>query len=198
MILEVKSRPGINWARAGGASLFAGGLVFVIFNTIAESIYPGYNVGHDALSNLGAIGVNTRFLWDGQLFVSGLLSLIGVALFFFRSKALDISRRNVVSIFYILPTLGAITVSLFPENYNTTVHTIGAFITFVFGGIIAIYSGRFIKSPFRYFSIILGLITLISLSQISNSALGFGEVERLVVYPVVLWELTFGTYLMQQ
>ena len=68
----------------------------------------------------------------------------------------------------------------------------------MFGGIIAIYSGRFIKSPFRYFSIVLGAITLVSLTQIGNSALGFGEVERLVVYPVVLWQLTFGTYLMQQ
>lgn len=198
MTAQVNGPSNGDWAKLGGALLFAGGLVFVIFNTIAESIYPDYNVGKDALSSLGAIGVNTRFLWDGQLFVSGLLSLVGIALFFYKSRYLDIARRNLVSILYILPALGSITVSLVPENLNIEVHTIGAFITFVFGGIAAIYAGRFIKSPFRYFSIVLGLITLISLTQLNGTLLGFGEAERLVVYPVVLWQITFGTYLMQR
>ncbi len=195
---RVNSQADKKWARLGGALLFSGGLIFVIFNTIAESIYPNYNVGNDALSNLGAIGANTRFLWDGQLFVSGLLSLVGIALFFYKSRCLDIAKRNAVSILYILPTLGAIMVSLVPENFNIELHTISAFITFVFGGIVAIYSGRIIKSPFRYFSVVLGLITLISLTQLNGNLLGFGEAERLVVYPVVLWQLVFGTFLMQQ
>lgn len=187
-----------NWARLGGALLFAAGLIFVVFNTVAESVYPGYNVGKDALSNLGAIGVNTRFLWDGQLFVSGLFSLVGVILFFYKSSSLDIARRKAVSVLYILPAIGAIMVSLVPENLNIEMHTVGALITFVFGGIVSVYSGRFIKSPFRYFSIILGLITLFSLTQLNGTLLGFGEAERLVVYPIVIWELAFGTFLMQQ
>lgn len=200
--MSSKANPSVNlrsyWARIGGALIFTGGLIFFIFNTIAQSIYPGYNVGVDALSKLGAIGANTRFLWDGQLFVNGALSLVGMILLFYMSSSPDIEARRAISVLFILPAIGAIVVSLCPENLNITIHTIGAFVTFVFGALAAIYAGRFIKSPFRYFSIVLGLVSLISLTQLSGNAIGFGDAERLVVYPIVLWQISFGTFLMQQ
>jgi hypothetical membrane protein len=42
--------------RRAGALLLSSGIIFVILNTIAESIYPNYNIGTNALSDLGAIG----------------------------------------------------------------------------------------------------------------------------------------------
>jgi hypothetical membrane protein len=151
------------------------------------------------LSILGALGTNTRFLWDGQLFTVGVLSFLGVYLFFFKSTYLQISRRKLTGVFFLLPSVGTIIVSLVPENLNINLHTLGAFVNFLFGAVTAIYAFRFIKdSPFRYFSLVLGIISLGSIPFLSGSSfLGFGGVERLVVYPLGIWGLGFGAYLMQ-
>jgi hypothetical protein len=85
------------------ALFLSGGIIFTIFNTIAESIYPDFNVGKDALSNLGALGHNTTFLWDGQLFIASLLGLLAVTLLFFRSSLSGYLRGIPIRILYFLP-----------------------------------------------------------------------------------------------
>lgn len=189
----------ISSSRSAGALMFAAGMIFFIFNTIAESVYPGYSVKTNALSDLGAIGANTRFLWDGQLLIVGALSFIGTYLFFYKSSYLNISRRSLTGMLFLLPSIGMIVVSLVPENLNVGLHTLGAFVNFLFGGITAIYAFRFItNSNFRYFSLALGIISLGFTPLLSGSdLLGFGGVERLVVYPLAIWGLGFGSYLMQ-
>jgi hypothetical membrane protein len=178
-----------------GSFLLASGIIFFIFNTIAEGIHPSYNVGTNALSDLGALGSSTRFLWNGQLLVSGVLSLIGMYLLFFRSSwALNIGRRKIVCILYLLPPIGTITVSLFPENYILSIHTTAAFVVFIVGAISAIYAYRFTRRPFSYFSVLLGVISLISIPFLGLP--NFGLVERLVVYPFVIWGIAFGSYLL--
>jgi hypothetical membrane protein len=62
--------------RLAGALLASSGIVFMLLNTAAESIYPDYSVRTDALSTLGGIGQPTTVLWDGQLFVSGVLAIL--------------------------------------------------------------------------------------------------------------------------
>ncbi|HXQ93411.1 MAG TPA: hypothetical protein VN739_10435, partial [Nitrososphaerales archaeon] len=60
----------------------------------------------------------------------------------------------------------------------------------------AIYAYRFTKSPFRYFSITLGVISLVAIPFLGySSLLGFGGIERLVVYPYTIWGIAFGAYL---
>jgi hypothetical membrane protein len=188
-----------------GSCLFASGLVFLLFTTIAEAIYPNYSVGSDALSALGAIGTDTFLLWNSQLFVSGVLWLSGMYFLFYKSELRSFIRRtNLVGILYLLPAVGAIIVSLFQENStigfvggHNLLHIIGAFTAFAFGGISAIYAYKLTKGPFRYFSVLLGVITLISIPLFLYSAASvYGLTERLIVYPSIVWEICFGTYLM--
>ena len=189
-----------NRTRLAASLLFAGGGLFFIMNTVAEALYPGYDVGTNALSDLGALGAPTRFLWDGQLFATGVLTLAGIWILFFKSswtQKVGIKRGNIVSVIYLLPAIGTILVSLFPENYIPAVHSLSAFITFVMGGVSAVYAYRFTNAPYRYFSVALGAISLASIPLLATGAqFGFGLVERLVVYPFVIWVITFGTYLM--
>jgi len=174
----------------------ASGIIFTIVNTIAESIYPGYSVRTNALSDLGALGHPTAFLWDGQLLVSAALSLTGMSLLVFRSSLSEYLQDRPVRALYLLPSIGSIIVSLFPENTIIAVHTIGATITFVFGAISAIYAYRFTKAPFRFFSVLLGAISLVAIPLLGDSSLiGFGGMERMVVYPNALWGIAFGAYL---
>ena len=177
------------------------GIIFMIMNTIAESIYPNYSVGSNAISDLGAVGQSTRYLWDGQLLVSGILGLVGALIFLFRSSFAHRSEiRGLVKIIYLLPPIASIVVSLVPENTISAIHSLAALTEFVSGGISAIYAYRFTDAPFRYFSILLGATSLSSvvLLESASSILGFGGAERLVVYPFVIWSVAFGGYLVAQ
>jgi len=74
-----------------------------------------------------------------------------------------------------------------------------------FGAASAIMSFKFMKSPLSYLSVILGAVTLLmlvlSLSGYSSGSssfylgIGKGGMERLVIYPFLLWGLGFGAYL---
>src|ERR1700730_14882147 len=96
--------------KIAGALLLSGGIIFTIFNTIAESIYPNYNVGANALSDLGAAGQSTRFLWDGQLLATGILTFVGMWILVFKSS---FSQRisYPAKILLLLPGVGSILVS---------------------------------------------------------------------------------------
>ncbi len=188
--------------KLSAAMLFASGITFFIFNTIAEGSYPNYSVRTNALSDLGALGSPTALLWDGQLFVSGLFGFLGMYFLFFKSswcleKIKNRWTRNLTAVLFLLPFVGTMLASLFPENFVGAIHLFGAIIVFTLGGISAIYSYRLTKAPFRYFSVVLGLTSLGSASLLGlYSLFGFGLIERMVVYPYVIWGISFGGYLM--
>lgn len=191
----MKSRYGLG---AAGALLLLAGTVNVIFNMVSEGTYPGYNLGTNALSDMGAIGSPTFLLWNGQLLVTGILSFIGVVIFL-RSSALPIPNIRTAWVLYVLPPLGSIIVSLFPENSILAIHAVGAFMVFIFGGLGSIYAYRFTKSPFRYLSVLLGAVSLLAISLFGiPSVVGFGVAERLVVYSFNIWTICFAGYLMSR
>jgi hypothetical membrane protein len=185
--------------RAGSALVLIAGTIFLILTIVAEAAYPGYSVRTNALSDLGALGARSMLIWDGQLFASGALTLAGAYLLFFRSawgRGAGLNRVLVV-VLYFLPAIGTIIVALFPENFAPAIHLLGAFLVFTLGGFGAIYVLKLTKSPFRYYSVALGALSLGSTPLLwLGAALGFGLVERLVVYPYVIWLVAFGAYVL--
>lgn len=180
-------------AKLAGVFLSTAAIVFLLGNNIAEAIYPGYSVRTNVLSDLGAAGAPTMALWDTQLFVSGVLTFVGVY-FFLRQSG---NRRRAVAVVFLLAPCGTVLVSLFPENVNLAVHSIGALTSFLFGGIAAAYTYRLTLKPFGYLSLVLGLTSLFSLVAFLSkdvSALGDGGTERMIVYPLMLWQLALGAY----
>ena len=69
-------------------------------------------------------------------------------------------RRKLIGMLFLLPSIGSILVSLFPENFVLAIHALGALIVFLMGGIIAIIAYKLTEPPFRYFSVLLGIIAL--------------------------------------
>jgi len=180
--------------RLAGVLLCISGITFFIFNHIAESIYPNYSVSKNYLSDLGATGQRTTLLWDPLLFVTGVLWLLGMYFFLRRS-----GRGKLTLALYILAPFGQITVSLFPENTVLAIHTVGALIAFILGGVSALFTYRLTRSPFRYFSVLLGAVALASLVFFVSGhdlGLGVGGMERMIVYPMTLWLIMLGGYLM--
>jgi len=178
----------------------------MLFNTIAEGVYPNYSVGTNQLSDLG-LGSNTAALWNGQLLVTGLLVLSGMYLLFYRSQfRVGLARANRAGVLLMLPGVGAILVSLGivpalgnPSNFfDALLHVIGAVTAFLFGGISALYAFKLTSAPFRYFSVVLWATTLATL-PVYLFTLGVplsGLLERLVLYPYILWVIGFGSYLL--
>jgi hypothetical membrane protein len=185
-----------------GSFLLAGGVVFFLFNTVAEGLYPNYSVASNSLSELGYIGANTSLLWNGQLFLAGVLLFLGMYVLFYRSQFRQgVGRANLTGVLFLILPVGAIIVSLFQGNSALSVlHDIGAFMAFIFAGISALYAYRLTGVPFRYFSLVLGVVTLIMIPVYISSPHNVpgsisGMIERLIVYPYFLWAISFGSYL---
>jgi hypothetical membrane protein len=98
-----------------------------------------------------------------------------------------------------LAGIGSVGVGIFNETFGI-IHWLLSGLTFIAGGFAAIAAFNQQKAPLRYFSVILGIIALVFAIGPSVTPavafLGVGGAERWVVYPIVLWLIGFGGYLM--
>src|SRR6266581_738731 len=101
------------------------------------------------------------------------------------------------SIVVALAGVGAIAVGVFTEDFGV-LHPLVSLWTFVFIALSAILAMRVVRPPFQYISVILGVLSLIALGlYISKryAGLGPGGMERMIVWPILVWGLAFGGYL---
>ncbi|HVT00759.1 MAG TPA: DUF998 domain-containing protein [Patescibacteria group bacterium] len=182
--------------------LFAlAGFVILMGITTAESFYPGYNLHSSYISWLGAtpppniiIKQPSATIFDLSMVFAGILILAG-GIFFYRRYGNKILFAPIL--FMGLGTLG---VGLFPASH-ASIHPLIAGIAFAAGGIAGILSYRKTTAPFRYLALVLGLVTLgfLILGILDPkilSPLGIGGAERWVAYPITIWLILFGGYLM--
>lgn len=194
-------------AGKAGAILFFGVLQFALFEMIAEFVYPGYSVSANYISDLGppckggaACASQTSWaIFDISIALMGLCVLISAYFLYqhFRWKPL----AGLIG----LTGLTAMGVGVFNESAPYMLHDIFSLVTFIAIGLSALVSYRLQKAPLGYFSIVLGLVTLVALilyvpdtGVTAGGALGIGPggLERLIVYPVLFWSLAFGGHLM--
>ncbi|MEM2154927.1 MAG: DUF998 domain-containing protein [Nitrososphaeria archaeon] len=190
-----------------GTLIFLGSAQFILFMIVAEALYPGYNISFNYISDLG-VGPSAS-IFNSSVFLLGLTAISSV--YYLRKFIPD---KKIFLAFMFLCGIGAMGVGIFSEHFGF-IHTIVSLIAFIFGGLSATYSSKISRKPFSYFSLILGLISIISLvifvvfemleffripSYLSFNYLGLGRggMERMVVYPVLVWALGFGGYLIGQ
>jgi hypothetical membrane protein len=175
--------------KIAGSLLFIGGALGVLGIIIAEALYPGYSTSENYISDLG-IGPSS-LVFNSSIFLLGALAL---------SAAYFIQRAFNFKLFSILAAItgiGAMGVGLFPEDVEV-LHVVFSFITFLFAGLSAITSYKLQKPPFSYFSVILGVTTLLALVLFASETflgLGKGGMERMIAYPALLWTIGFGGHL---
>lgn len=189
--------------RLGGALLFLAGAIILLGIITAEALYPtAYSTGANQISDLGGteppnsvIHQPSAAIFDGSMILVGLLVLAGS---WFVQRAFG---RRSVSIPIAVLGAGALGVGLFPGNTGTP-HAIFAMVTFISGGVAAITGARVATGPFRWLSVLLGVIALATLGSYivlgeagPMFSLGIGGLERWIVYPIVLWVTGFGGYL---
>ena len=173
-----------------GIAFFVGSAQFVVAMMLAEALRPTYSVSNDAISDLG-VG-STALLFNASVFLVGVFSILG-AYFLHR-----VHGRKLLTISFLLAGVGALGVGLFPETIPLP-HSISALTAFLFGGVAAILAFPLEKEPLNYISVILGILGLASLVLFVSGTylgIGFGGMERMIVYPVLLWEVALGGYLL--
>jgi len=201
-------------AAKAGVAIFVGAVQFSISLIVAEIVYSTsgplntsgsgnttgyiYSVTNNYISDLGAncrtgcTSVPSAYLFDTSIALLGLLILVGA---YYLQRAYHWTPGSII---IGLAGIGALGVGLFPETTGIW-HSIFSLVVFLFAGLAALVTARFQRKPMFYFSIILGLATLAALFLYIGGnyvGLGPGGMERIVVYPVLLWSIGFGGHLM--
>lgn len=191
----------ISYASKAGLAVFVGAVQFGVGMILAEIYYPGYNVSNNFISDLGATCITggkctiyqpTSTIFNASIVVLGLLILLGA---YYLQKSF---KWKPATLLVAIAGIGAVGVGLFPETTGI-VHGIFSLVVFLFAGLAAIVTFWLQKSPLSYLSVLLGTVTLAALILYVGDfflGLGPGGMERMIVYPVLLWAIGFGGHLM--
>lgn len=181
--------------KIAGSLLFVGAAQFMMGMLVAEALYPGYSVSQNYISDLGAtcngsctIVQPSSTIFNLSVIGLGVLGIVGA--YFIWSGFRSVS----VSSLFAVAAIGAMGVGLFPETTGIY-HSVFSLITFLFAGASAIASSRLQRAPLSYFSVLLGGLTFVALALFMSRnylGLGPGGMERMIVYPVLIWLLGFG------
>jgi hypothetical membrane protein len=184
--------------RAGAALVGIGAIQFIVAMGVVQSRYPGYSLLTNYISDLGNTATSPwHVVFNVSIIVLGVLALVGILLLW---TAFPRSGLRPVGLFLLLvASVAAILVGVFPENVNPPVHDLVSLLVFLPGGLgLALLSVGMRPdtwwSNLRWPSLALGLITLVSLAyyaptQATNTTFDPGLIERLIVFPILIWAL---------
>jgi hypothetical membrane protein len=195
--------PKSNSLKLAGSLIFFAGIQWLMTVLAAETLFPGYSIMANDLSDLAStvppnvsVIQPSAMLFNATTFIFGML-IIASAFLIHR-----VCKKRLFTVLFALSGLAAMAVGIFPGDTGT-IHGLVALAWFVTAPLSAIVAFRFLKKPFAYFSVIIGvfaLIVLISVFFAGQSSLfvifGRGGEERMLVYPIVLWMMAFAGYLM--
>ena len=184
--------------KIAGILFTATGMGFLLIVTFLETIYPNYSTHSNTISDLLATTASTSILGEPLLFIVSILWIAG-AYYLFRK-----SGHTKLMIFNLLPVTGLLLAVLSPENVNIVIHSIGAVLAFIPGAIVMLLAYRTIRTPFKYFSLLLGILSLLGIivefgfynTALMQQTLGSGGWERMIIYPIMIWLIGYGNYLL--
>jgi hypothetical membrane protein len=180
-----------------GACFAALGAGFLTAIMLAAAMVPGYDFGAAAISDLGVFP-ETALLFNVSVVVAGLLNAAG-GYFFYRSHG----RRWLLALF-ALAGLGAVGTGLFPLD-SGGLHGLFALVAFLFLNLEALGSAAVVAGVARAASVLAGalglvFVVLMAIGDGGTAAafgpIGHGGTERMIVYPVMLWLVAAGGYLL--
>jgi hypothetical membrane protein len=184
--------------KVAGALIFVAVTQFVLGVIVSEALYSGYSISDNYLSDLG-VGPSSM-IFNSSAFLMGLLLIIGT---YFLHRAFNFTMLTVT---LVLTAIGTMGVGIFTKDAGI-IHSLAALIFFLFSGLSAIFAVlcshvhgfKLMKMPFSAITIVLGLTTLggfvLFVGKI-DFGLGVGGMQRMVLYPILMWLAGFGGYLM--
>ena len=199
---------GYSRRKVAGGLFFVAVTQFILCLTIAEAQYSGYSVSANYVSDLGT--GPSSIVFNSSVFLLGLLLVIGT--YFLR----HFDNLKTVNRLLFLMAISAMGVGIITKDF-TVPHGAVSSMAFLFSGLSAIASIKVLEKPFSITGIVLGVMTISALglfsigliasgSLTSNIAydsdfylgLGPGGMERMIVYPALMWLAGFSWYLATQ
>jgi hypothetical membrane protein len=202
--LPTLPRPRSRDATLAGLLLSLAGAAILLGFITAEALYPGLYTTHtNTVSHLAAseppasvVLQPSAAIFNLTMLVTGAMIVAGA---WFAYRAL---RRKAVLVPTALLGIGTLGVGAFPLTHPTP-HTLFAFTALLAGGIAVVVASRVVPGPFRQLWAALGTVALaatalgvVFLEWGPVAELGEGGIERWIVYPIVLWLVAFGSYLL--
>jgi hypothetical membrane protein len=170
---------------------------FMTVIMLGAAMVPGYDFRGGAISDLGVVP-ETALMFNASLVVVGVFNLFG-GYFFYRTHG----ARWLLAVFGIAG-LGAIGAGVFPLDTGG-LHGLSALLAFVFFNLQAIASATRLSGGMRVLAVLagavgLGFVVLMAVGDAGTAAafgpIGHGGTERMIVYPVMLWLVALGGYLL--
>lgn len=205
---SLQSRLGLSNRSMAGFGLSMSGFIGFMGIMTAEVLYPNYSTRQD-ISDLGStrppnpvIHEPSATIFNSTMLLTGVIVILSAYLLY---KAMD---RRGFPIALAVFGFGAFGVGIFPGNV-TPWHGLFALLTFFMGGITVLLSARVVSRPFAFLCGLFGGLSLLILVSVfffglviggphPLEFLGGGGIERWVVYPLILWLLAFGGYLLAE
>jgi hypothetical membrane protein len=201
------THPGHAVQKFGAALLILAGTTILLAIVTGEALFGApYTTSQNTISDLGStwqpgdiVREPSATIFNTAMIVGGAM-IVAAAATYWRAY-----RSRSVAIALLLLGVGMLGVGSFPGTEigghpsTAGLHPPLSMLTFIAGGLCGILAYRVTTAPFRYVSMMLGLVSLGSLvlsGPLSASDLGAGGVERWVAYPVVLCVVAFGGYLL--
>ena len=195
-------------------AIFTAAALWFLIQIIAAWVFsPSYSLVSNSISDLGETSCGGSY-GDGMcsprwwlmdyvgFLLLGLVMVVGSALLYheFTQRA-PRERRAAMIGFSLMASagLGAILVGFFPENVNSTMHILGAFLAIGLGNVAIFALGAVLTLPesmrrsMLTFST-LSLAALVCFASHKYFGIGAGIMERLAAYPETIWLITFGLY----
>ncbi len=188
-----------------GLLFFLAGSLALMGIITAEAMYPsGYTTFHNEISDLGStkppdilIYQPSAGIFNATMLLAGLMSVVAS---FYQYQYF---KKLLFTVPIMLFGLGLVGVGLFPGNISPY-HGMSSLLAFLSGGVAAVFSFKIVAAPFKYFGIAFGLIGLstwfvaVFAPNLIVPFVGLGGTERWVAYPIMLWLVGLGGYLMHK
>ena len=182
-----------------GLVIFVGSVQWLLMILVSESFQPDYN---SSLHYVSSLGVGTTALTYNTSIILYGLSLVISSIILYKTL-----NKKLLTSLLLVTGLFIIGVGVFPENSRPMHGYVTAF-AFIFAVLLPICSFKALNHPFSYLSIILGLICLVMLiiffpylglpadSTIMILGLAKGTMERLIIYTLLVWMVSFSISLL--
>lgn len=207
---------------AGGLAMI-GSLLMLMAITVAESLTPGYSISAYQISGLGSpifrgtctsvsdcLAVPSSPIQPASaIFVSAIFisSILGFCYAYLLHRATT-HRRFALAVVISMAGWFVVGLSYFPFYLGMTgetvvigafiLHLSGAYVDFGIGLLAAISTWWFTRAPMRYVTAILVAVSAAGFLLMASGnylGLGLGGIQRIGVYPMMLWSVAFGAYL---
>lgn len=182
-----------------GLILLLGASQFLILLIVASSLYPGYSISRNYISDLGAtcraqacaVFQPSSAIFTASIVVLGVTMILSSVLL--RRGGCD----PYFCTFLLIGGIGCIGVGVFSEAFGS-IHGLFALTAFIFGSAASIASYRVLRGYVRFVTLSMGFLALVFLILFIaglDLGLGVGGVERLVAYFELIPGIIIGGYL---